>query len=87
MYIYIMKNVKMKRTQIYIDEGTYKILEKESKISGKTISELIRESIRSRAQKKANEILRRMEDVYGMWKDREFDAEQYIRDLRKDRTL
>jgi hypothetical protein len=82
-----MRNTKMKRTQIYIDEGTYKILEKESKISGKTISELIRESIRSRVQKKADEILKRLEDVYGIWKDKEINVEGYVRNLRKERTF
>ena len=86
MYIYIMHK-KMKRTQIYIDEDTYKILEKESRITGKSISELIRESIRGKAHRKVDEILRRTEDVYGIWKDREFDVDEYIRDLRKDRTL
>ena len=87
MYVYIMGHKKMKRTQIYIDESTYRILEKESKITGKSMSELIRESIRDRVHRRVDEILRRTEDVYGIWKDREFDVEEYIRDLRKDRTL
>lgn len=87
MYIYIVKAMKMKRTQIYIDESTYKLLKKESKITGKTVSQLIRESIRGRVGKKADEILRRTEEVYGLWKDREFDVEEHIRDLRKDRKL
>lgn len=77
----------MKRTQIYIDENTYKLLKKESKITGKTISELIRESIKGKMNRRVDEILRRTEDVYGIWKDREFDTQEYIRDLRRDRNL
>lgn len=77
----------MKRTQIYIDENTYKLLKKESKITGKTISELIRESIKGKMNQRVNEILKRTEDVYGIWKDRKFDTQEYIRDLRRDRNL
>lgn len=77
----------MKRTQIYIDENTYKLLKKESKITGKTISELIRESIKGKMNRRVDEILRRTEEVYGIWKDREFDTQEYIRDLRRDRNL
>jgi hypothetical protein len=82
-----MRNIKMKRTQIYIDEGTYKLLKKESKITGKTLSELIRENIRGKMDQRVSEILRRTENVYGIWKDRDFDVEAHIRDLRKDREL
>jgi len=77
----------MKRTQIYIDEGTYKHLKKESEITGKTISELIRESIGDKMNQRVDELLRRTESVFGIWKDREFDVEAHIRDLRKDRKL
>ena len=77
----------MKRTQIYIDENTYKLLKKESKITGKTISELIRESIKGKMNQRVDEILRRTDDAYGIWKDRDFDTQEYIRDLRRDRNL
>ena len=77
----------MKRTQIYIDESTYKLLKKESKITGKTISELIRKSIEGKINQRVDEILRRTEIVYGMWKDKRFDVEEYISDLRKDRNV
>ncbi len=72
----------MKRIQIYIDESTYKLLKRESKITGKTIYELIRESIKGKMNRRVDEILRRTEEVYGIWKDREFDVEEYARNLR-----
>jgi len=77
----------MRRTQIYIDEKFYRLLKKESKTSGKTMSELIRESIKNRMNRRVEEILRRTEAVYGIWKDRKFNVEEYIRELRRDRNL
>jgi len=77
----------MRRMQIYIDEKFYRLLKKESKTSGKTMSELIRESIKNRMNRRVEEILRRTEAVYGIWKDRKFDVEEYIRELRRDRNL
>ena len=77
----------MRRTQIYIDEKFYRLLKKESKTTGKTMSELIRESIKNRMNRRVEEILRRTEGVYGIWKDRKFDVEEYIRELRRDRNL
>ena len=77
----------MRRTQIYIDEKFYRLLKKESKTTGKTMSELIRESIKDRINRRVEGILRRTEAVYGIWKDRKFDVEEYIRELRRDRNL
>ena len=77
----------MRRTQIYIEEKFYRLLKKESKTTGKTMSELIRESIKNRINRRVEEILRRTEAVYGIWKDRKFDVEEYIRELRRARNL
>ena len=32
------------------------------------------------------DILNATDGIYGLWKDREFDVDGYIRDLRKDRN-
>ncbi len=77
----------MRRTQIYIDEKFYRLLKKESKTTGKTMSELIRESIKDRINRRVEGILERTETVYGIWKDRKFNVEEYIRELRRDRNL
>jgi len=77
----------MRRTQIYIDEKFYRLLKKESKTTGKTMSELIRESIKNRMNRRVEGILKRTETVYGIWKDRKFNVEEYIRELRRDRNL
>ncbi len=77
----------MKRTQIYIDENTYGYLEKESRAKGASISEVIRESIKEKMNRKVQRIIKTLEDVSGVWKDRDFDVDGYIRVLRKDRKL
>lgn len=77
----------MKRTQIYLEEETLEYLKNESKTSGKTVSQLIRECISIQKYNKSNELLKRMESAFGIWKDRDFDVDEYIRDLRKDREL
>jgi hypothetical protein len=74
----------MKRIQVYMDESTHKLLKRESKTTGKTISELIRESIKGKMNRRVVEILRRTEDVYGIWKDRKFDVEKYVKNLRRE---
>ena len=68
----------MKRTQIYIDEKTYSHLERESKIKGVSVSEIIRESVKNKLSKRAERILKSAEKVYGLWKDR-LDVDAYIK--------
>ncbi|MBI3354555.1 MAG: ribbon-helix-helix protein, CopG family [Nitrospirae bacterium] len=77
----------MKRTQIYIDEKTYSHLEKESRIKGVSVSEIIRESVKNKLSKRVERILKSAEKVCGLWKDRELDVDAYIRNVRKDRKL
>ncbi len=75
----------MKRTQIYLEEETYKYLQQQSKATGKTISQLIRESIENKKKKKVQEILRKARKAYGIWKDRDFNVDKHLRGLREDR--
>lgn len=77
----------MKRTQIYIDEKIYAYLNKESKTEGKSISEIIRESIREKMNRKTYQILKSLEEIFGIWKERDFNVDNYIRADRKDRKL
>jgi hypothetical protein len=77
----------MKRTQIYIEEDVFKILEKESKLKHKTISELVRESIKGKISLRSKEIIKNMHAVFGLWIHKKTDPERYVRVLRKDRTI
>ncbi len=77
----------MKRTQIYLSEKMAAYLEKESVLRKKTMSEIIRESIEHKMLKGSNEILKRIDSVFGIWKDKKIDVDSYIRDIRKDRKI
>ena len=77
----------MKRTQIYLDEDTYSIVKNESKIAGKTISEIIRSTIKYKYQFKSSDTVRKMNAVFGMWSKISFDTDDYIRLMRKDRSI
>ncbi len=77
----------MKRTQIYLDEEIYKYLVEESKKTGKSISELIREKLRKEINKNTQKLIENIRKTSGIWKDREFDTESYIRNLRKGNRI
>lgn len=75
----------MKRAQIYIDEETYGNLEQESRRKGLSISEIIRESVQTRMSSRVEQMIRATDSVSGLWKDRRFDVDAFIRGARKDR--
>ena len=75
----------MKRTQIYIDDTMYEYLKKESETGHITVSEVIRRSIHERMNRKVRKALKAADRVFGLWKDRDFDVERHLRDIRKDR--
>jgi predicted CopG family antitoxin len=77
----------MKRTQIYIDDNTYGNLKKESKLKGLSISEIIRESVQKKLGNKVEKMLRATDSVSGLWKDRRFGVDEFIRAGRKDRKI
>ena len=83
VYIYI---TVMKRTQIYFDEEIYNYLKRESEIRKKTISELIREAVKEKMSRRKVKILKALEEVKGIWKDREIDPTQFVEKLREDRV-
>jgi hypothetical protein len=75
----------MKRTQIYLDDQTYEYLRHESQARHVTISEVIRESITEKMGRKVQQTLKAVERISGIWMDRDFDVDQYVRTARKDR--
>ena len=87
MYIYTshLKKAKMKRTQIYLDEDIFQVLKKESLIKKKNISSIIRDTLKEKFMKKKD--INAVEAAFGIWKDRNFNVEEYIRNLRNDDRL
>ncbi|MEE9430218.1 MAG: hypothetical protein V3V16_04200 [Melioribacteraceae bacterium] len=76
----------MKRTQIYLDEELINILKIESKLRKKKVSMLIRETLRAKYLNKDKKIVL-LEKAAGIWKDRDFDTNEYVRNLRKGERL
>ncbi|MEW6088648.1 MAG: ribbon-helix-helix protein, CopG family [bacterium] len=77
----------MKRTQIYIDENMFNFLEREGKAEHKSVSELVRESLDEKVRYKISDMLKKTEKVFGIWKDKKISAEDYVRNMRKDRKI
>ncbi len=65
----------------------FSFLEKESKAEHRSISEIIRESIKEKFQYKTNILLDRLDSIFGIWKNKNIDTVQYLRNIRKDREL
>ncbi len=79
----------MKRTQLYLDEDAWHILDEISREKKKTVSQLVREAIDEvYLKEKKPDIMDALEECKGMWSDRrDLDTEKYIRQLRKDTRL
>ena len=79
----------MKRTQLYLDEDVWKVLQIMARQTGTSISDLVRKAIRERyVASKANREQVLM-SVVGLWKDRSDlpDTDTYLRRLRKGSRL
>ena len=73
--------------QIYLDDQIYIFLKTQSKLSKKTMSEIIRESIKNKIDTQNFDILKKLESIFGIWKDKKINVEKYIRNIRKDRKI
>jgi hypothetical protein len=74
----------VRRTQLYIEDDLWKVLQIRSRESGSTISELVRQALRERYFSRSVERGRSMRAIIGIRKDRPEinDPESYIRKLR-----
>jgi 3-methyladenine DNA glycosylase Tag len=77
----------MHRTQIYFDDEIFNYLEKEKKKTHQTYSQIIRNNIKQNIRKQNSEMIAKMKDAVGSWKDFSRTPGQYLRNIRKDRTL
>jgi hypothetical protein len=79
----------MKRTQLYLEESSWKLLQIRARQQGCSVSDLVRRAVREKyfaGGTGRQEILR---SVVGLWKDRSDlpDTETYLRKLRRDGRL
>ena len=79
----------MRRTQLYLEQDLWKALHVQSKQSGVSVSELVRQTLREHFVKSAERRKAAMQALVGIWKDRTDlpSTETYVRSLRKGRRL
>ncbi len=75
----------MVHTNIYLDQECHQYLQIQSQQLGKTISELVREMVRTNMNKDTKKILQATDGIYALWKDKQIEVDEYIREIRKDR--
>jgi hypothetical protein len=75
--------MSMSRTQIYLGDDERELLERASRATGASTSELIRRAIRNTfGQKTKEDKLRALERSAGSWKDRDFTGAEYVDAIR-----
>jgi len=79
----------MKRTQLYLEEHIWKLLEIRARQANTTISELVRQAVRERYWNKPANRAEAMQKMIGIWKDHKDigDSTEYVRKLRKGSRL
>ncbi|WP_457622964.1 ribbon-helix-helix domain-containing protein [Persephonella sp.] len=73
----------MKRIQIYLDEEVYKHLKAKSKRTGKSVSEIIREKLRTEINQSKENLVKAIDETTGIWQYKSESVEETIRDIRK----
>ena len=79
----------MKRTQLYLDEDIWKVLQIHSRQRRTSISNLVRQAIRDRYGSSPANRSKAMQALVGIWRDRNDlpDTRKYLRQLRKGKRL
>lgn len=80
----------VKRTQLYLDEEEYGVLEVLARQRRCSVSELVREAIRlTYFRRRSLDPVKVLAETRGLWKDREDlgETEEYLRRLRRGTRL
>jgi len=73
----------MSRTQVYLGEGELELLERASRDTGASRSELIRRAVRTTfGEQGADEKLRALKASAGSWKGRRISGAEYVDAIR-----
>jgi len=79
----------MRRTQLYLNEDTWKALHIRARQQRTSISELVRQAVRDQYGRSSASRRQAMRELVGMWKDRRDvrNSSAYVRRLRKGSRL
>ena len=77
----------MRRTQLYLEEDVWRLLQVLARESKSSVSELVRQAIREKYCARASSRREVFQSVVGLWKNRTElpDSEAYVRALRRGR--
>jgi hypothetical protein len=80
-----MHKIHVRRMRFYLDDDLWHALYAQAKSAKTTISELVREAVRERYACDFEERQKAMQDVVGIWRDRQDirNSDAYVRRLRK----
>jgi Ribbon-helix-helix protein, copG family len=75
----------VRRTQLYLEDDVWQILQLRARQSGTSMSELVRKAIRDVYLCDQTDRKTAMTGIMGLWKDRNDigDAQEYVRKLRR----
>ncbi|HET7385805.1 MAG TPA: ribbon-helix-helix protein, CopG family [Nocardioidaceae bacterium] len=79
----------MQRTQISLTEDDRRLLDEEAARSGRSVSALIREAVRSRfgSERSTEQDLATMRTAFGAWGERKVDGAGWVDELRSASRL
>lgn len=79
----------MKRTQLYVDEDVWKVLQMRARQAHTSISELVRKAVRERYLDSPTHRQAALLAAVGLWKDRTDipESQEYVRRVRKGLRL
>jgi hypothetical protein len=73
----------MHRTQITLTDGQYERLRRESDSSGLSMAEIVRRKLdAAEGRESVDQRRRSLRASAGAWRDRDFDGEQYVEQIR-----
>ena len=73
------------KVSIELDNELFEYLKKESLKTGKSISELIVEKLKKSIESE-KELIKTIDNVSGIWSNKNDDVDSYIRDLREGKN-
>jgi hypothetical protein len=79
----------MKRTQLYMEEDVWKVLEMNAREQRRSISDLVRQAVREKYLSSPSRKREVLKAIVGLWRDRDDlnGTEAYVRELRKGERL
>ncbi|NPA13439.1 MAG: hypothetical protein GXO45_05590 [Aquificae bacterium] len=77
----------MRRMHTYLEEETYKYLKAESRRTGKSMSRIVRERLKTEVNQSKENLINAINEVAGLWQYKTESVEETIRNIRKGNRI